>query len=350
MKEVLVSIIVPIYNVEKYLERCLLSIKNQEYSNIEVIMVNDGSKDSSREIAERFANIDSRFKLKDKENGGLSSGRNYGMKYVTGEYVSFVDSDDFLSKNYVSRLLNAFDENTDIVIADYAIFNTANRKSYLHGPQYKVGNYSNKEEKKELVNALLSGCPVMSVWKNMYRVSFLKNNNLQFVSERLVYAEDKLFNVEAYTLANCVKIISDIVFYHLVIPGSLSQGYRKNYFEMSKELYFRIEALLQKYYDEAFVINYRAKLPNIIGASMFALCKCTSIEAKYNMRTILDDEIVKKTYKMKYKKRGYFRYWILYKIGSLNSAGLLVFVAKGMIICNPIYRSLQRKKEYKALD
>ena len=350
MNNILVSIIVPIYNVEKYLERCLLSIKEQTYTNIEVIMVNDGSKDTSRVIAEKYQRMDSRFMLVDKENGGLSSGRNYGMQYINGEYVSFVDSDDFLENDYVETLLRNFNNEIDIVIGDYVIYNASNSRSYLHGPQYDIGDYATPAEKKKLMNALFSGQPVMSVWKNMYRVSFLKKNKLEFVSERLVYAEDKLFHVEAYTLARKVKIIPDIVFYHLVVPGSLSQGYRKNHFEMSKELYSRIKALLDNNYDEKVIDDYCSKIPNIIGASMLNMCKCGFCEAKENMRNILEDSFVKESYKVKYHKTDYFRYWILYKIGNLGSTTLVVISAKLMLLSNPVYRFLQRKEEYKKIN
>lgn len=342
----LVSIIVPIYNVEKYLDKCLSSIKNQTYSNIEVIMVNDGSKDSSRDIAEKYQKIDTRFTLIDKENGGLSSGRNYGMNYVNGEFVSFIDSDDFLETSYVERLLTSFDNNTDIVIGDYVIFNAKDKKSYMHGPQYNPGDYNTLEEKEKLLSAMFAGYPVMSVWKNMYRVSFLRDYKLEFVSERLVYAEDKLFHTEAYTLARNVRIIPDVVFYHLVVPGSLSQSYRKNYYEMSKELRSRIQDVLTTYYEDRFVAAYEERIPSEIGAAMFNLCKCGVYESIINMKNMLHDESVISSYKRNYSKVGYLRYRILYTVGKLNSPILIVLMVKAMLLSNPIYRFMQRKQEY----
>ncbi len=342
----LISIIVPIYNVEKYLDRCLASIKNQTYTNIEVIMVNDGSKDSSRKIAEKYQTEDTRFKLFDKENGGLSSARNYGMNFVNGKFVSFIDSDDFLETWYVEKLFTAFDENTDIVVGDYVIFNAKDHKSYLHGPQYNIGDYSTFEEKKKLLSAMFAGYPVMSVWKNMYRVPFLKNNKLEFTSERLVYAEDKLFHTEAYTLARNVRIIPDIVFHHLIVPGSLSQSYRNNYYEMSKELHSRIRGILMKYYDEGFAECYDKRIPSEIGAAMFNLCKCGIGEAISNMNDMLHDDSVIASYQNSYSNMGFLRYRILYKIGKLKSPFIIAVTVKVMLLSNPIYRFVQRKKEY----
>lgn len=347
MQEELVSIIVPIYNVEKYLDSCLESISKQTYSNIEVIMVNDGSKDSSRMIAEKYQEKDKRFILVDKENGGLSSGRNYGMQYIKGTFVSFIDSDDFISPYYVQAFLNNFDNDTDIIIADYVLYNINNQKSYFHGKAIKNEEFSTNKEKKKLIEYLLCGqYPVMSVWKNMYRTGFLKDNGLQFVSERIVYAEDKLFHVEAYTKARKVKTISDIVFYHLVVSGSLSQSYRKNYFEMSKELHLRIIELLDRYYDHEFSCWYQRRIPSVIGSAMFNLCKCNCKEALHNMKKILADDMVINSYNQRYEKVGFMRYWILYKVGQMNSALLIVIFAKLMLASNPLYRMVQRKKEY----
>ncbi len=348
MQSVLVSVIVPIYNVEKYLERCLESIRNQKYSNIEVIMVNDGSTDSSRVIAEKFSKIDKRFVLVNKKNGGLSSSRNEGLQHICGEFVSFIDSDDFISELYIQNLLDEFDDETDIVIGDYAIFNEKNNKFYSHSNSLKNGIYISKRDKERLVGNLLCGkYAIMPVWKNMYRTSFLQKNNLKFVSERLVYAEDKLFNLEAYTLARKIKIRSEVVFYHLVNPCSLSQSYRKDRFAMNKELHFRIMYLINKYYDNKFLLWYDNLFTEQIGATMFGVCKCRIMEALHNIKTILNDKVVIETYKSKKKATGMFRYRILYVVGNLKSPLLVVALAKLMQFCNPLYRFFQMKEEIK---
>ena len=105
MNEPLISVIVPVYNVEKYLPQCLDSIKNQTYTNLEIILVDDGSTDSSESICEDYAKSDSRIKLYHKENGGLSDARNYGIERASGQYFTFIDSDDYITKDYVSYLL-----------------------------------------------------------------------------------------------------------------------------------------------------------------------------------------------------------------------------------------------------
>ena len=126
----LVSIIIPVYNVETYLERCLESICRQTYCQLEVLLVNDGSTDASAAIARRYADSDSRFTLYNKENGGLSSARNYGIERADGEFIAFVDSDDYVDENYVEYLLNILEENE----ADIAVI--ASRKFWGNSAGY----------------------------------------------------------------------------------------------------------------------------------------------------------------------------------------------------------------------
>ena len=101
-----ISIIVPVYNTEKYLSKCLNSLIKQTYKDIEIIVVNDGSKDKSLEIAKKFAKQDNRIKVFNKENGGLSSARNFGIEKASGEYIGFVDSDDYIKENMFEILYN----------------------------------------------------------------------------------------------------------------------------------------------------------------------------------------------------------------------------------------------------
>jgi len=118
-----ISVIVPIYNVEKYLKKCLDSIVNQTYKNLEIILVNDGTKDSSGEIAVEFAEIDKRIIIINQENAGLSAARNSGIEISTGDYISFIDSDDYVSLNYFELLARGAKEfNADIVTCPYEKF------------------------------------------------------------------------------------------------------------------------------------------------------------------------------------------------------------------------------------
>ena len=117
-----VSVIVPVYNVEKYVEKCLQSLVNQTLDNIEIIVVNDGSTDNSKQIIQAFIkeNLDTNIIYLEKENGGLSDARNYGMNYATGEYIAFLDSDDYVKNTIYEKMYNkAVEKNADYVECDF---------------------------------------------------------------------------------------------------------------------------------------------------------------------------------------------------------------------------------------
>ena len=121
MRNELISIIVPIYNVEKYLRQCLDSIMNQTYRNFECLLINDGSSDNSEDICREYVSKDSRFRYFEKENGGVSSARNLGIEHSKGEYITFIDSDDWVDSDYLEVLYNSLvDERADIAISTYS--------------------------------------------------------------------------------------------------------------------------------------------------------------------------------------------------------------------------------------
>lgn len=121
--DLLISVIIPVYNAEKYLEQCLNSIKNQTYKNFEVIIVNDGSKDNTDSICKKFAQSDSRFRYFSKENGGVSSARNFGLDNANGHYITFIDGDDWVEHNHLEILIKSITENnSDIAICSYKEF------------------------------------------------------------------------------------------------------------------------------------------------------------------------------------------------------------------------------------
>ena len=132
----LISIIVPIYNVENYLRQCLDSIVAQTYQNFECLLINDGSPDNSADICREYVVKDSRFKYFEKENGGVSSARNLGIEHSKGEYITFIDSDDWVDSDYLEVLYNALiDENADISVSTYKRFYMADNCWYFHSFQ-----------------------------------------------------------------------------------------------------------------------------------------------------------------------------------------------------------------------
>ena len=147
----LVSIIVPVYNVENYIEKCLESVKNQSYTKFECLIVNDGSKDKSIDLAQKFTEIDSRFKILNKPNGGLASARNFGIKHSTGEFIAFLDSDDAWEKNKLQNQIEVFskNKNIDLVYSNVMMHSEETNKNFDYKGERYQGNplellYSNK--------------------------------------------------------------------------------------------------------------------------------------------------------------------------------------------------------------
>ena len=173
MENQLISVIVPVYNVEEYLKQCLDSILEQTFSNYEVILVNDGSTDSSGLICQEYAEKDSRIRYFEKENGGLSDARNYGIEQAQGEYLTFVDSDDFLDKMHLNVLYTALvSNNVDISIVNYANYQTSNATFYLHTfGEYYEKNYSSEELLDNLAILERNDLSFSTIWGKLYKRS-----------------------------------------------------------------------------------------------------------------------------------------------------------------------------------
>mgnify|MGYP001625066162 CR=1 FL=1 len=211
----LISIIIPIYNSENNLEKCIDSVVKQTYNNIEIILVDDGSKDASLEKCYKYSKLDNRIKVIHKENEGVAIARNVGINYSTGEYITFVDSDDWLEKNAIENLYNDLKEkNAEIVRGNYAIDNE--KKTYAYGKLYEFENcLINKEDnyKRELlIKEILNGKFLSYVWLLLIKKSILIENKLSF-KEKITMMEDTIFYIELIKL-NYNIYISNKINYH----------------------------------------------------------------------------------------------------------------------------------------
>ncbi len=199
----LISIIIPVYNVEKYLKECLDSVINQSYTNIEILLIDDGSTDSSSKICKEYCKIDNRIKYYKKKNGGLSSARNYGIKKSTGKYLSFIDSDDIISNNMIQILYNELKKNNcDISVCKYKIFSD----SFI----YKESNYNKEiiEQENIIINLMIDDKITSHSCNKLYDKNLFNNNQyvvgkkyedigttykLLLSSKRVVYIDKELY-------------------------------------------------------------------------------------------------------------------------------------------------------------
>ena len=218
----LVSIIVPIYNVENYLRMCLDSIEHQTYSNIEVLLINDGSQDSSGEICQEYVARDSRFRYFEKENGGASDARNYGISHARGEYLSFVDADDWLTYTYVEELYNvAIRTCSDTVVGHYTIYNEKDRNYYVHiWDDYYEKSYTGEELIIELPKLELNGYIYITSWGILFKKELF--NNIKFPKGKVI--EDSWTNYKLFFNSKKITYIHKEIYHHREGIPSVGSG------------------------------------------------------------------------------------------------------------------------------
>lgn len=227
----LISIIVPIYNVEEYLKECLDSIQKQTYQNYDCIMINDGSTDSSREIAETYL-VDSRFRLINQDNQGLSAARNTGLRNLKEEssFVAFVDSDDYLNPLFLEKLAEQISEDVDIIEGSIQSFKEGIYYNLLQIHQDKVVLTTVEEKLEQLVSQGLRG----SVFPKLYRKSLLNDN---FFPKGFIF-EDLAVIPELVTLSKKWVKIQDVLYYYRIRENSITT---KSFSEKNLDIFKIIE-------------------------------------------------------------------------------------------------------------
>lgn len=244
-----VSIIVPIYNVAKYLDRCMESLLGQTLREIEIIMVDDGSPDQCPEMCDQYASRDSRIKVVHKNNEGLGYARNSGLAIATGEYVAYVDSDDFAEPNMFEKLYTiAAESDFQAVFCGFNIYNNKERTiTRTIRETEKINLLAAKKECETFLMGMLSSYDKtritsyeMSVWHAIYKLDVIRNNQIAFCSERIVMSEDIIYNIDFLSCINSMAVIPDCLYNYCTNSGSLSNQYRKDRFEKAKHLFSEI--------------------------------------------------------------------------------------------------------------
>lgn len=251
MKET-VSVILPVYNGENYIERCIHSIINQTYRALEIIIVDDGSSDATYQICTRYAKQDNRITVYRRENEGVSAARNYGLQQATGNYIQFVDADDYLKKNATELLYRRMKkENADMVVCSY--MRLIGRFTIPSDILELPGNYTKKQY---LIHTLKDpGHHYYGVvWNKLYRNDVIKKQKIQFRRD-VTLGEDFIFNLEYMQYANKISVIlSHLYYYNNVNGNSLSRQNQKTIAICRDELHNREK--IYAYYREVFQKNF----------------------------------------------------------------------------------------------
>jgi glycosyltransferase involved in cell wall biosynthesis len=210
----LVSVIIPIYKVEAYLQQCIESVVNQSFHNLEIILVDDGSPDNCPAICDEYAKKDNRIKIIHKENGGLSDARNAGLDLASGDYIFFVDSDDFITTNCIQELVNEIQKgNYDVAIAKHT-------SSFLPScPKVQSKELTtNYQIAKAFCETKFSPC----AWNKLYKTRFIKDNGLRFFKGILF--EDQLWSLQWVTQASRICLLSNITYVYNTRSASIMES------------------------------------------------------------------------------------------------------------------------------
>lgn len=237
-----VTLIIPVYNSEKYISTCLDSILNQTYTDYEILIVNDGSKDNSKKIIDEYKNkYQEKIISIEQENKGVSITRNESIQKANGKYIMFIDNDDYLDKDYIERFINTIEEK------DYDIV---------------IGGYRRITDTKKIIRELKlkdtewSKLMVMAPWAKIYKKQFLLDNNITFLKNNL--GEDVYFNLKAMLLSNKIKIIDYVGYNWFFNTKSVSNTIQKNITQL------QVYELLNGCYEELKQANLLEKNYEII--------------------------------------------------------------------------------------
>lgn len=267
----MVSVIVPVYNVEKYIEKCLKSLVEQTLKNIEIIIVNDGSTDNSKKIISKFAEKYSNIKYYEKTNGGLSSARNYGIKYANGEYVAFLDSDDYVEKNlYELMYKKALQENSDMVECDF-IWEYYGKNGEI------VKRKKDKRKKFKTLNQYVKNARVVA-WNKLIKKQIIDDFNIRF-PEGLIY-EDIEFFYKLFPHLNKISYVNTYGIHYVQRNGSILNSNPEKIGDI-----FKILDNVIKYYRDLDIYENEMKYRYrriLLGSSMKRILKIKDKKLKKN--------------------------------------------------------------------
>lgn len=300
MEKGLVSVVLPIYGVEKYLDRCVESVIHQTYTNLEIILVDDGSPDSCPQKCDDWAGRDSRIKVVHKKNAGLGMARNTGIENATGEYICFFDSDDYIALDAVEKAYRCASANQ----AELVLFGFCNvgadgtiRKKTV--PCTPHSCYEGEQVTQYVLPNLLAPDPKtgvetnlwMSAWACFYSMELIQRVGWRFVSEREYISEDLYSLLCLYWAVKKVAILPETLYFYCDNGGSLTHVYRKDRYEKNQYCYDACLSVCDKLGYSEDVKNRLAfqYISNIIGAMKLIV---TSDDTEKNRRQLLKDVVV----------------------------------------------------------
>lgn len=329
MKKVsLVSVIVPLYNAEQFLSKTIESILDQTYQEIELILINDGSTDSSEEICLSYQNRDSRIIYRKQLNQGPSATRNHGLNLAKGEYIAFVDADDHLEKNGIEVLLESIQQ-ADIVISGYKnVYEEDSEEQKIKETIPAISGLFSKEEFVAHFGSLLEKNLIHYVWHKLYRAEIIKS--VRF-NEMVNIGEDMLFNIEILKRAKNISITKKSVYSHIWYNNqSITSGYKERLFLMRKHQYLVLKSFLKEsdsYTGKNKQVVDQLFIKRITDCFINLESKQSSLnkkEKKKEVAEIIQDDIVRNIYPL-FKRAELWQRPYMYLIKGENVSLILLY-------------------------
>lgn len=287
METSLVSIIIPVYNVEKYLDRCIQSVFQQSYKKLEIILIDDGSPDSCPRLCDIYGKNDKRVKVLHKKNEGLGLARNSGLALATGKYVLFIDSDDYLSEKMVEKLVYQAElMNADTVYCGY-FYETSNHKWIevrdFEKEQTFKGNDIDAVSLAFITNQnKLKVRLQRTVWHALYSKALIDDEDIRFPSERQIPSEDLIFQSRISKFANIISFIPDCLYYYCLNNNSITMNFKKDRYlklvnEKNELLRIYSNKGVDRYINNLYFVSIKSYFYNLIEQKNIAFSEKNKI-------------------------------------------------------------------------
>ncbi len=319
-----ISIIIPVYNVERYLRECLDSILNQSLADLEIILINDGSTDSSLNILEEYAEKDSRFIVVSQENQGAGTARNRGIELAKGEYLAFVDPDDYIETDAMEILYNYIKKNNaQVVQFRYREFNDYSKKYSKPAPFPKILKKNNNEyyNMKDIKRGHLYRFG-MAVWNRIYSAEFIKDSHIVFAPARC--NEDNLFSLSMLIKADKIYYLDKVLYTYRCRKSSITAGISDINFEVFRvielfkrfliqnNLFDELEYEFKEYMLNLLVFSYQ-RIPNSSHEKFKNRCLEFISEKEFNKikSKFFNYKITERIFSIKNKRAGGLKYKVI---------------------------------------
>ena len=342
MSNISISVLMPVYNSEKFLLETVQAVINQSYIDWELILVDDGSTDNSKEICTQLMNDDKRIKYIFQENLGVSHTRNVALENAQGKYIVFVDSDDLIHEDYLKILINSIEKNnSDISVCNFIerkISNTGKVEDITR--EFYPKEVMEMSEMKDYIMDFGNSGLLNPLWNKIYKREIIENNNITF-DEKVETGEDFIFNLQYFRKVKKISFIKDSLYYYIRRNNnSITYKYIENMYEKGWEIHWLLESFLKDmgfYNEENAYVLYGNHLTGVFSAFLNLYhdhCKLTSKEKKAYIKKIISKSYVKECAANRKKDKGIIGLTSL--LVRINNALLISAVFKAIALVRKV--------------